>query len=525
MRAAYVLVAVGLAASLFIWHDQRQAPARPHAPNFVPNAISIVNGTPLQGLSTRALTGDALAQTLSTDVLFDDHNTQKFIQYLIQCALPATSTITVTRGQERVDFNGNIGLAPEWETGPCGEACQEWVSACLFARTNVFGVTVRLYLDGEHPAFEGTNDDPYPIEEGAFYGNLFLDPPREYTCRGAGSDPLYLSFRVCTRPGNLCGLHAVGPCSAIDGETGKPSSRHACSSRNARGNFTACRNRMTIEGTDEFPDPSKEYRRIITTTLRKTTFSDGLRAEPCGTEPPDAGVPSEDAGLTPGPVIAGSHCTSDDDCPSDKLFCDTRFPNYMCTGPCNNSSRADYEEADCGGPGSACLDVGATRFCTQACTFGQHPGQMGSCPSGRVCTGAWLQRPTPDDRPGCFSFCSSDQDCVDAPCSARTGSCGFFPPAPADAIADGFPCAIAAPNCRGLCFALVDTSTAGLCGSVINRAVTTSCPDDPSIIRPYSPGNDDLAVCAFRPCRNDGECVAPLRCLNGPAGVPVCTLR
>jgi hypothetical protein len=79
--------------------------------------------------------------------------------------------------------------------------------------------------------------------------------------------------------------------------------------------------------------------------------------------------------------------------------------------------------------------------------------------------------------------------------------------------------------CKGSCFALVQTSSVGLCGSFINLLHGQRCPDEPDRITPiYPAAGDDLGLCVFKSCGTDRECQAPFKCLTGPAGNMVCTL-
>ena len=39
---------------------------------------------------------------------------------------------------------GLVGLAPGWATGPLDTAGQEWVTSCMAARLNAYGVSVML---------------------------------------------------------------------------------------------------------------------------------------------------------------------------------------------------------------------------------------------------------------------------------------------------------------------------------------------------------------------------------------------
>src|SRR5687767_11497967 len=102
------------------------------------NGILTTNETPLMRLTNGSLSTEALAQNNELPpAILSNPGFAQFFGYLVQCALPDTETITVTSSTgQSAEFQGGIGLAEEWADGPCDEACQEWVSACLFARSN-----------------------------------------------------------------------------------------------------------------------------------------------------------------------------------------------------------------------------------------------------------------------------------------------------------------------------------------------------------------------------------------------------
>jgi hypothetical protein len=127
----------------------------------------------------------------------------------VECALPAGASITKQVGDQALVFDGAIGLAPEWEDDACDEDCQEWVSACLLARTNVSGQTVSIWMRADHPAIgEGANA-LFPTHEASFFGNLFADPPSRRYCQGTVVGPLLgqLQGRTCAGLlGGSCGF-------------------------------------------------------------------------------------------------------------------------------------------------------------------------------------------------------------------------------------------------------------------------------------------------------------------------------
>jgi hypothetical protein len=147
--------------------------------------------TSAEGLSTEALADPALRATA---------------KYAVECALPYGTSITRVVNGKTVVFDGLVGLTPEWETGVCDQDCQEWVSACLLARTNVSGETVQISIKGDHEALNW--DAPSgAVLEGAFYGNLFVAPEDRFLCRGSTLDVV-----AAFREGRTCSLVSSEAC-------------------------------------------------------------------------------------------------------------------------------------------------------------------------------------------------------------------------------------------------------------------------------------------------------------------------
>lgn len=429
----------------------------------------------------------------------DDPGTIDFLTTVLECALPFETQLVVGEGDRAVTFNGYWGLAPEWAEGPCEEACQEWVSACLLARTNAYGLPVSIYVDGDNPTLRAlvTPDrQGFTVREAAYYGNVFNRPARSFACRGDGRDPLALTWRVCARPGARCGFEDVGPCGPIDGETGAPAAQSACTVA-ADGTYENCRDRLDPGG--------RVYTHVLTLFMKPTSFG-GALAESCG-EPPTS---------TPAPPMAGAigtPCVNDTAC-GEGLYCDTTYVGQgLCTRVCGEGDAED--DAICGDPAATCLRSASKNFCTPACTA----GEAGTCAPGQLCTGLWLQLSDPDD-PGCLPFCATDDQCGTGTfCNPRFGTCG--PPLNPEGREDGEPCdptgARFEVGCRGLCFRVDDDPTHGLCASLINMGVQDDCPDRPRTMSPLRPNNrDDLAVCLYRGCTTDDNCGAPLKCVSRP---------
>lgn len=146
--------------------------------------------------------------------LLTDSDLRGTAEYLVECALPYGTSITKVVDGETIVLEGLLGLAPEWETDECDEDCQEWVSACLLARTNVSGQTVQIWVKGDHEALGwGAPEDA--VFEAGFYGNLFVDPEGQYYCKGeaGGIVAAKREGRTCTSGGGAaCEFTKLGKC-------------------------------------------------------------------------------------------------------------------------------------------------------------------------------------------------------------------------------------------------------------------------------------------------------------------------
>jgi hypothetical protein len=119
------------------------------------------------------------------------------IGYLVRCALPLGHSIVKTDDQGvPYTFLGQIGVAPEWESGQCGQGCQENVTACMLAHVNTSGQHIALWLDGNNPAIGYGRNNLFPYQEGSFFGNIFASPPQAYFCNGK-------DFELGVVPGRL----------------------------------------------------------------------------------------------------------------------------------------------------------------------------------------------------------------------------------------------------------------------------------------------------------------------------------
>ena len=132
---------------------------------------------------------------------------REFLSYLIDCALPEDTGVFFEHDGRRYEYRGVMGLAPGWLDSPLTESEERWVSACILARTNYFGIKVRVSMQAKHSDFQSLQvseeeRDQFTIYEGDFWGNLFVNDPVAFVYRGNRTpeeeqDPV-LQKRVCT---------------------------------------------------------------------------------------------------------------------------------------------------------------------------------------------------------------------------------------------------------------------------------------------------------------------------------------
>lgn len=153
------------------------------------------------------------------------------LRNLVTCALPADSSLVVHVGGSdgsSMRISGLIGLAPSWVRRPMSVVERRWVSACLLARSNALGESVSISVLGDSRALDASpvESSDFPVEEGAFYGDVFAPVVEQFACRGTGSsDAGGMRDRLCAvadpgRPGlTLCGFTLAGLCATACAES------------------------------------------------------------------------------------------------------------------------------------------------------------------------------------------------------------------------------------------------------------------------------------------------------------------
>ncbi|CAN92005.1 BNR repeat domain protein [Sorangium cellulosum So ce56] len=197
------------------------------------NALTM-NALTMNALTDNALTMNALTMdtlnALNDGAIASDtvstrrgHLSRELLRYIYKCAMPEDNKMMLTLdalehpGQtEQVEFEGEIGLAPEWETGECDEECKQWVSACVLARVNGYHVKVDISLRGAHWRLWASPQEQaeYKNFEGRFWGNIFAGSTQQdhRACRGPGANLGHITGRICASNGGNCSFQVYEDC-------------------------------------------------------------------------------------------------------------------------------------------------------------------------------------------------------------------------------------------------------------------------------------------------------------------------
>jgi len=227
------------------------------------NALPLI-AHPLADAQSRVSSSAAALLASSTGI--------ELFSFFVACALPADVTLLATINNAEFEFFGDLGLAPQWRSGPLDLAGQRWVSACVFARVNAYDLAVGL--SGRGPSLGLAADDDeraaFSLEEGAFYGNLFvplIQPIQWFACRGrdeAAGQAGDLTNRDCAdqdpaKPSlTLCGFVFTGDCGSFAAE-------RACESFSSNGTYyRRCHTAPTQNGQWQ----GDVFEQVITTFVR-----------------------------------------------------------------------------------------------------------------------------------------------------------------------------------------------------------------------------------------------------------------
>ncbi len=171
------------------------------------------NGLTSNGLTSNGLTSNGLTSNGLTSNGLADPSTQKFLKYLVSCALGPQQSLTLTAGGTTYTFPGQLGLAPQWgsEHGSCDGSCQRWVSACILARVDAAGIDREISVRGLNPVLLPTPSEisSYTQKEATYFGNLFIPGQPRFLCLAPGQKQ---DRRVCGDSLDDCPMTVVGSC-------------------------------------------------------------------------------------------------------------------------------------------------------------------------------------------------------------------------------------------------------------------------------------------------------------------------
>jgi hypothetical protein len=216
------------------------------------------------------------------------------------CVVPLTGAIGVG-----VNADGSTW----WGTGRCDESCQRWVSACVLARANAYGVHVDISMRAPADApptiknallvsDEERDGGPgilaYSHREGAYFGNIFATAPTTpppaggngaatgpiagapafFACAGPESNTPEITNRFCSSQGDQVVIQVPGVCLSGD-PTAFPTVFGICAGEdtdltsNTRGAIQDCRPHHGGSGAcTDFRDPNC-YNEVITIYLKQ----------------------------------------------------------------------------------------------------------------------------------------------------------------------------------------------------------------------------------------------------------------
>lgn len=113
-------------------------------------------------------------------------------------------------------YQGRIGLAPAWKTRALTEDEQEYVSACVMARTNYTGTTVDILVEGRAPiAHDADWRSIYTYAESTVWGNVFTPTPSMHVCHNPENGYCIESLKRICDVGNNCNFTNHGDCAGI----------------------------------------------------------------------------------------------------------------------------------------------------------------------------------------------------------------------------------------------------------------------------------------------------------------------
>jgi hypothetical protein len=180
-------------------------------------------------LGGNSLTSESLNNDANIVKALEDPLARELFKYIVSCALPAGEQVDVTVQGTNYEFDGALGVAPEWgEPGAqCGEDCRGWVSACVIARLDYLQQPETISLRGQNSGLKSTPQEraSYSHIEATYYGDIFSDPKEIYACLPPGKTSIP---RVCGPSLDTCVVKVQGSCEDLCGRQRKDGSYPNC---------------------------------------------------------------------------------------------------------------------------------------------------------------------------------------------------------------------------------------------------------------------------------------------------------
>lgn len=169
-----------------------------------------MNRLTMNSLSTVRLSPDG--KKLSPTALLNTVEGRELLQYLVRCSLPEGKSLSATVSGTNYTFQGLMGLAPDWEKKPLSMPGRRWVTACLLAHVNGYGIQVPISVRGTHPELTVTQSerDSYGLQEISFFGDIFAANDDDeaslpiYACGGSSVQTACGGDAASFRPARSC---------------------------------------------------------------------------------------------------------------------------------------------------------------------------------------------------------------------------------------------------------------------------------------------------------------------------------
>ncbi|WP_437520606.1 hypothetical protein WME79_27285 [Sorangium sp. So ce726] len=214
------------------------------------------NALTSNALTSNALTSNALTSNALTSNALRDPLARELLKYVVSCALPRGAHLDVNIDGVVHGFDGELGLHKNWGDmgGSCDNACKTWVSACVLSRINHLGIATPISMRGNKSELSSDWAErmAYPRREGAYYGNIFANPPIYYACLSPEQNSIE---RVCGPSLDDCALTVVGTC------------RDACDIPQGDGSYPNCRDHVR-NWCGSFPSGTIAYSSSVTIFLK-----------------------------------------------------------------------------------------------------------------------------------------------------------------------------------------------------------------------------------------------------------------